>query len=193
MFMDNVKIIAGLVSRDVELVKSKRAKRISITVKPFKPVRVSIPMRESFKHAKEFAQSHVKWIEKNIAKIEAIEQKHIEAEKKRGKIDVIAAKKYLKARLKELAGMNGFEYNRIFVRNQKTLWGSCSAKNNINLNINLVHLPEYLSDYVMFHELVHTKIKSHGNKFWKMLDKYVGNAKKLNKELAEHRYGLDIG
>ena len=191
--MDNNKIITGLVSKDIELVKSARAKRISITVKPFKPVRVTIPMRESFKRAKEFAHAHTTWIEKNIKKIDLLEQKHIEAENQRPAINVAKAKAYLKLRLNELATENRFQYNRVFVRNQKTLWGSCSAKNNINLNINLVHLPQHLTDYVMLHELVHTKVKNHGKRFWKRLDKYVGNAKKLNKELAEHRYGLDIG
>ena len=193
VLMDNVKIITGLTSRDIELVKSTRAKRISITVKPFKPVRVTIPMRESFKRAKEFAQAHTKWIENNIKKIESLEQKYTEAENEKIDIDIAKAKAFLKLRLNELARANGFEYNRVFVRNQKTLWGSCSAVNNINLNINLVNLPQKLIDYVMLHELVHTKIKSHGKRFWKTLDKYVGDAKKLNKELAEHRFGLDIG
>ena len=70
------------------------------------------------------------------------------------------------------------------------MWGSCSEKNNINLNINLVRLTEELMDYVILHELVHLKVKNHSKQFWAELDKYVGNAKELDKKLKKHRLGL---
>ena len=80
-----------------------------------------------------------------------------------------------------------FEINRIAIKNTSTRWGSCSSKNNINLNINLVTLPEQLQDYVLLHELVHTKHKNHGKAFWMELDRLVGNAKELRKEMRKYR------
>ena len=56
-------------------------------------------------------------------------------------------------RLDKLAEKHGLKYNRVFVRNQKTRWGSCSSKNNISLNAKLVKLPEKLMDYIILHEL----------------------------------------
>ena len=68
----------------------------------------------------------------------------------------------------------------------KSRWGSCSAKNNISLNILMSHLPKRLQDYIIIHELVHTLIKNHSENYWTFLDKVTGNAKGLHKELKEN-------
>jgi predicted metal-dependent hydrolase len=98
----------------------------------------------------------------------------------------IEAKAYLPGRVKELAGKHGLKYNKIAVKNQKTLWGSCSSSNNINLNIHLMRLPHILIDYVIIHELVHTIHKNHSKQFWKTVDQYVGNGKSYAKKLKNH-------
>jgi predicted metal-dependent hydrolase len=97
------------------------------------------------------------------------------------------AKSYLPLRVEILAGKFGLTYKDIRVKNLKSRWGSCSAQNNINLNIHLMRLPEYLSDYVILHELVHTIHKNHGLLFWQMLDKLSGDAKKLAKEMKGYQ------
>ena len=96
------------------------------------------------------------------------------------------AKYYLPQRVKELAEKNSFRFKKVSVRNSKTRWGSCSYENNINLNLHLMRLPNHLIDYVILHELVHTKIKNHSKDFWNMLDLVTGNAKKLDKELKNY-------
>ncbi len=98
----------------------------------------------------------------------------------------IEAKEYLPERTEYLARKYNFKYSKVSVRNAKTRWGSCSGKNNISLNIHLMRLPEYLSDYVILHELCHTVEKNHGEKFWTLLDKVSGNAKKFDKELKNY-------
>ena len=97
------------------------------------------------------------------------------------------AKDYLPQRVKELAEKNSFRFKKVSVRNSKTRWGSCSFENNINLNLHLMRLPNHLIDYVILHELVHTKIKNHSKDFWNMLDLVTRNAKKLDKELKNYR------
>ena len=97
------------------------------------------------------------------------------------------AKDYLPQRVKELAEKNSFRFKKVSVRNSKTRWGSCSYANNINLNIHLMRLQDHLIDYVILHELVHTKIKNHSRDFWNMLDLVTGNAKNLDKELKNYR------
>ena len=67
----------------------------------------------------------------------------------------------------------------------KTRWGSCTAKNNINLNMLMTYLPKKIQDYVILHELLHTRIKNHSKGFWLELDRFTGNAKGSQKELKE--------
>jgi predicted metal-dependent hydrolase len=105
-------------------------------------------------------------------------------------IDRVEAKTLLNKRLQQLAKNNGFSYNRVFIRNQKTRWGSCSSKNNISLNMKLVKLPGGLIDYVIMHELVHTHKKDHSKAFWAEMDKFVGNGKKMASKLK--RYGIGL-
>jgi len=96
------------------------------------------------------------------------------------------AKNYLPNRVDYFAKKNQFNYNKVTIKNSKTRWGSCSATNNINLNLHLMRLSDSLIDYVVLHELVHTKIKNHQKEFWDLLDVVSGNAKGLDKELKKH-------
>jgi predicted metal-dependent hydrolase len=97
------------------------------------------------------------------------------------------AKDYLPKRVKELAAKHKFHYKNVAIKNAKTRWGSCSFDNNINLSLHLMRLPDHLVDYVILHELVHTKVKNHSRDFWQLLDIVSGNAKKLDREVKEYR------
>ena len=97
---------------------------------------------------------------------------------------------YLPERLAQLARQFGFQYNRVSIRNQKTLWGSCSNRNNINLNLHLILLPSHLIDYVLVHELVHTRHKNHGPDFWSALNHCLGDGKAFARELRQFSIGL---
>jgi len=100
----------------------------------------------------------------------------------------IEAGKHLPQRIKELASVHCFSFNRLTVRNNKTRWGSCSRDNNISLHIQLMRLPRHLTDYIILHELGHTVHKNHGKQYWQLLDKITGgNAKKLDKEMNQYR------
>jgi predicted metal-dependent hydrolase len=76
------------------------------------------------------------------------------------------AKDYLTKRTGELARKHGFTFGRIFVRAQRNKWGNCSASGNVSLNWRLVMAPRYVSDYLMLHELMHTRIMNHTHRFW---------------------------
>jgi len=177
----------------VVFAQSKRAKRISISIRPFRPVRVAFPPRISHRWARKYLHDNLAWAQKNLDYVRKIEQEHESTLDDTPKIPQAQAKAMLMNRLQALAHQHGFTYNRVAVRNQKTRWGSCSHLNNINLNINLVSLTPELMDYVILHELVHTRIKNHSKSFWAELDRYVGGpgqAKDLDKRLGRHRLGL---
>ena len=163
----------------VVIERSLRAKNISISVKFPDQVRVAVPVNVSFEKAEQFAQTKASWIKKNIDKFSS----QINLSQRLESINTEEAKSYLIGRLKYLANKHGFSYNSVSVRSQKTRWGSCSSNNNISLNIKLICLPKDLSDYVILHELVHTKIKNHSPLFWSFLNQHVSDVKKKDKAL----------
>jgi hypothetical protein len=80
------------------------------------------------------------------------------------------ARNHLTPRLNELSQQTGLTYNMVRFRAQKTRWGSCSSKKNINLNQNLLFLPPELTRYVMLHELCHTLEMNHSKRFWLLVE-----------------------
>jgi predicted metal-dependent hydrolase len=166
--------------------RSRRAKHLSLSVRPFKGARVAVPFGVSFASAEMFARSKTGWLKKHLNKMALMEQE-ARALSKIKPINRTTARKHLIDRLNYLSQKHGFNYNRVFIKNQKTRWGSCTGKNNINLNINLVRLPDELIDYTILHELIHTRIKNHSRRFWDQMDKLVGDAKKLDSQLSKYR------
>ena len=97
------------------------------------------------------------------------------------------AKRLLPVRIAELARRNGFSYNKVTIRNNRRNWGSCSSQNNISLNLQMMKLPVHLIDYILLHELAHTKIKNHGPKFWELLNEISGGkARELAREVKKY-------
>ena len=96
------------------------------------------------------------------------------------------AKKLLPPKLTELAEKHGFKFSKITIRNNKRNWGSCSSKNNISLNLQMMKLPDDLIEYILLHELVHTRIKNHGPGFWQKLDELTSfRARELSKQVRK--------
>lgn len=87
------------------------------------------------------------------------------------------------ARLVHWNQFYGFEYNRVAIRNQKTCWGSCTAKKNLNFSYKLMYLPEHLMDYIIVHELCHLKELNHGKGFWSLVGEVLPDYKLRIKEL----------
>ena len=99
-----------------------------------------------------------------------------------------SAQTYLPPLLSELANHYGFKYKKVKITGSKSRWGSCSATGSINLSCYLMLLPPHLMDYVLLHELTHTKEMNHGPKFWDILnDLTEGKAKTLRAELRQFR------
>ena len=172
---------------EVVLEHSRRARHINLSVKPFKGVRVAVPLRVSFRQAEAVARSKTAWLRKHQDHVAAIEKQALEFNAE-NPIDATGARHTIVKRLHELAERHGFVYGKISIRNQKTRWGSCSSNNNINLNIRIAQLPTDLMDYIILHELVHTRIRNHSVQFWKELGKLIRHPKKVDRDL--NRYGF---
>lgn len=96
----------------------------------------------------------------------------------------LQAKRSLLPRLAELAEQHDFHYAKAAVHKTRSRWGSCSGRGNINLSVYLTLLPPHLRDYVMLHELCHTREMNHSPRFWALLDEAVaGRNEAYRKEM----------
>lgn len=98
------------------------------------------------------------------------------------------AKRLLPRRLAELARQHGFSFSGVKINNSRTHWGSCTSHRSINLSLSLMTLPWHLIDYVLLHELCHTREMNHSERFWQLMDQVTqGKAKALREELKDFR------
>lgn len=101
------------------------------------------------------------------------------------------AKILLPPRLQALALRHGMTYRSTRINSSNSRWGSCSTGGNINLSYHLLLLPPHLVDYVLLHELAHTREMNHGERFWALLNRMTGNqAQALRKELKQYVTGF---
>jgi len=83
-----------------------------------------------------------------------------------------------------------FTWGKVTIRNQKTRWGSCSKKGNINFNYKIALLPEHLTDYIIVHELCHLGEFNHSQKFWDLVERTMPNYREFRKELKGKGFGF---
>lgn len=100
------------------------------------------------------------------------------------------ARAYLPRRLRYLADHFGFNYERVRFGTQKGRWGSCSSKGTISLNVGLMMFDPDLIDYVLVHELCHTKNMNHSPAFWNSVEKCLPNYKELRRRLKAEQPSL---
>ena len=168
---------------DVTYRRNACAKYLRITVDRTLAVTVTIPRGATRAQAEQFVTSKIAWIKKQLAKTDHYVEPEDMAD---SSIDLDKMQDYLFERMNYFADKYGFDYGRVTFRCQKTKWGSCSSENNISLNINIRLLPKRLQDYLILHELTHTKIKNHSKSFWDQLDKYTDDlADKAKAKLGE--------
>ena len=184
------------------------SRSIRVSVSARKGVRVSLPFWVTYGKAQQF-------VETNLDKILRVLERQMHsgaAQKGLYSAEELSdirrrAKEYLPARLAYWAGIlnekisssasgsassdRPFDYSRVFIKNNRTNWGSCSAKRNINLNMHLVDLPGELSDFVIIHELCHLVHRNHGKEFHKLVNSFCGGREKeLSVSLRKYSHML---
>ena len=191
----------------VKIVRQPRAKRVRLTVRPEGEVRVSLPWYWNWDYGSSFVEKNRDWIlrtrERMAARAQAVGASSensdivgLDAEATARYIETLRteAKALLPARLAELArfaeektGMD-FSFNSATVKHNRSNWGSCSRKRNINMNINLMRstVPPQLRDYVLLHELCHLQLPNHGPRFHALLDSLCPGHRTLSRRLARY-------
>lgn len=100
------------------------------------------------------------------------------------------AKKHLTKRTEQLSKKLNFTFNKLYIREERNKWGNCSTEKNISLNWKLIKAPEFVIDYIIIHELLHTAVMSHTNKFWTLLKSYYPDYKESIKWLEKYGNSL---
>ncbi len=112
------------------------------------------------------------------------------AKSKKNRIEYLkykeVARELVRKKVEEFAGVYGFKFGKISVRNQRTRWGSCSRKGNLNFNYKIALLPARLADYIVVHELCHLGEFNHSQKFWDLVAKTMPDYLALRAELRKH-------
>jgi predicted metal-dependent hydrolase len=96
------------------------------------------------------------------------------------------ARKFFGLKVVKLSAQYGFHINKIFIRSQKTRWGSCSRRKNLSLNWKLIKAPLFVIDYLILHELVHTEFMNHSKQYWQRVQSLCPAYKTAAQWLKEH-------
>ena len=152
---------------EFEVIRSNR-KSMAVEIKLNKLI-IRAPMQATNEDINAFMLKNKAWIEKHLAKAQA--QQKVAASVKKLTTDEIRkladkALEVIPERVKYFAPLVGVTYGRITIRNQRSKWGSCSSKGNLNFNCLLMLAPPEVIDSVVVHELCHRKEMNHSDRFY---------------------------
>ena len=170
---------------EYKLIRSNR-KTLGIQVKDGEVI-VRAPMLLSKNRIEAFIALKSNWIN-NALKRDTLKKSAEKFSENDIKLFKEKAKAILPQKADFFARLMGVSFGKITVRKQKTRWGSCSSKGNLNFNCMLMCLPEELIDYVVVHELAHLKQMNHSALFWAEVGAILPNYKSLRKALKEKSY-----
>lgn len=169
---------------DCQVKRSKRARCLRLAVQSGGEVVLTLPRIFSLKKARAFLASKMAWVramkQRQLARPRTLLSQGSSEEYQATKE---AARQCIVARVDYFQAIYGVTYRRLSIRNQKTRFGSCSAKGELNFNYRLIFLPAELRDYVVVHELCHLKELNHSQHFWALVAQTMPQYRKLKQEL----------
>ena len=173
MSIANEKIHIDPILGEVLLRKSTRARRVSIRIQRSGGIVVTVPFWVPYAMGVSFLESRREWAREALQRVSEKDSALPEGES----VETLRAqaKADLPPRLRALADRYGFKYNRVTIKHNASNWGSCSTKGNINLNLNLMRVPEPLRDYILLHELTHLHQSNHGPSFHDELERLLAD------------------
>ena len=175
---------------EIKVIRSSR-KTLSLEITKEAQVLVRAPYRLSQLEIERFVQEKADWIEKHLKAVRnKLEDRQKHPVRLLGMEDIQRladeAMSVLPAKATYYAPKVGVAFGRITIRNQRTRWGSCSSKGNLNFNYRLAYMPPAVLDYVVVHELAHLRHMDHSKEFWALVGVYLPDYKERRKWLKEH-------
>lgn len=161
-----------------------KSRYLRIRIQPGGEVLVAVPKNVSSSVVDKFLRDKQDWIEKKVKLMEQYPKTpKVTLSKKEIAVLKIKALTFAQERLIYFNTKYGYTWNTITVRQQKTRWGSCSRKGNLNFNYKIALLPEHLADYIVVHELCHLEEFNHSPKFWTLVARTIPDYKERRREL----------
>ena len=169
-------------------------KTLALEIRPNGELLIRAPHGYSKRRIEQFILEKEAWIQKSLAR----RCRYLEEQGRAVPDMTVSEQKKLHKRAVELfhnkaeyyANQMGVAYNRIFVKGQKTRFGSCSSKKNLNFNRCLLFAPEEVLDYVVVHELAHLKEMNHSPAFWSIVEQEMPDYKVRRKWLKDYGHTL---
>lgn len=166
--------------------ESKRAKRVRLAVYCDGSVVVTTPLNVKHSIIKDLVVEKRYWIYEKLRYYRSLDTKAIRVFSNEDYLkNKEKAKKFVVARVDHFNKIYNFSYNKINIKNQKTRWGSCSKKRNLNFNYKIIFLPEKIRDYLIVHEICHLLEFNHSEKFWRLVQKACPDYKEYQRRLRE--------
>ncbi len=170
----------------IQVIRSNR-KTLALEIKDDLLVRARIPARTTDAQLRDFVEKNEAWICRKNREIRT------RAARRAPIIRPFPTKEEWQEIKEEIAGrvrhyekIMGLTCNRITIRDQKTRWGSCSSKKNLNFNYRLAYMPQEILDYVVVHELAHLRHMDHSREFWACVERYLPDYRERRAWLKEH-------
>ena len=175
---------------EITLIRSRR-KSLAIEITPELQVVVRAPARMPVREINAFVQEKDDWIRGHLQRMEEkkrLREQHREPAFSEEELQELAtqAMTLIPQKVRYYAQIIGVTYGRITIRNQRTRWGSCSGKGNLNFNCLLLLMPEEVLDYVVVHELCHRKEMNHSARFWEEVEKILPDCRQRRKWLKDN-------
>jgi predicted metal-dependent hydrolase len=152
--------------------KHRQAKRLKLAISCDGNCVVTLPWRMGFVSADDFIRKNAEWVLEKMKAMKKIGRSNLFA--RHNQVEYLKLKEHARdmvtKRLEKYAQIYGFEYKGVAIRNQKTRWGSCSSKGNLNFNYKILLLPQRHADYIIVHELCHLKEFNHSKRFWALVE-----------------------
>ena len=171
--------------------RSSRARRLRLTVFPDSTVVVTAPNRSPEGAAERFIRQKAAWLTRKLAHFARFADHLFVSQpirrKRMAKAEYAtaraAARALVEARIAHFNQTYGFSFKKIYIRNQKTRWGSCSSKGNLSFNYRIASLPAATADYIVVHELCHLAEFNHSPRFWALVERAVPDYKAIRRSL----------
>lgn len=172
---------------NIRVIQSQR-KSISLEIRP-EGLLVRAPSKMTKREIQAFILEKRQWIEKHMERM--LERQQVLSQAKPYTVEEIEALadkalKVIPQKVRHYAAIMGVDYGRITIRNQKTRWGSCSSKGNLNFNCMLMLFPDEVIDSVVVHELCHRKHMNHSPQFYTEIEKVFPEYKRCRKWLKDN-------
>lgn len=171
--------------------RSNRAKRLRLAVYYDGSFIVTVPKNFLISKVEKYIIEKSKWVLEKLEYFKKLSYSDaLRIKDDQFEVYKDEAKKVVERRIKHFNKIYGFKFGKITIKAQKTKWGSCSKKGNLNFNFKIVALPKDIRDYIIVHELCHLKEFNHSQKYWNLVAKSIPNFRSIKNQL--NNIGLNL-